>query len=181
MPDMVLLETEEKMDKALTDLKYELNSLRTGAASASLLSHISVFYYGAPTALSQIANISVVEGTQLYIKPYDKTALKDIEKAINLSDLGIPTQGDGNGIRLVFPQMTEENRRDIAKKVSKLGEASKVRIRNLRREGNDCLKKLELSEDDLKGYNEDVQTLTNDKNKMVDQLVAAKEKEILTV
>lgn len=181
MPDMVILETEERMEKAIAEFKYELSSLRTGAASASLLSHINVDYYGSPTPLTQIANVSVVEGTQLYVKPYDKTAMKDIEKAINMSDIGINPQSDGNGIRLVFPKMTEENRREIAKKVSKFGEACKIRVRNIRRDGNDSLKKLELSEDDLKGYTEDVQTLTNEKIKLVDTIIATKEKDIMTV
>lgn len=181
MPDMILMETEEKMDDTLKELSYEFSSIRTGVANASLLDHIQVYYYGAKTPVKQLAGISVVEGTQLYIKPYDKGILKDIEKAISTSDIGIAPQNDGNGLRIIIPKMTEERRRELAKEIGKKAEAIKVRIRNVRRDANDKLKKLDLAEDELKGYLDDVQALTDKNIKKIDEASAKKEKEVMTV
>lgn len=181
MPDMILMETEEKMDDTLKELSYEFSSIRTGVANASLLDHIQVDYYGAKTPVKQLASISVVEGTQLYIKPYDKGILKDIEKAISTSDIGIAPQNDGNGLRIIIPKMTEERRRELAKEIGKKAEAIKVRIRNVRRDANDKLKKLDLAEDELKGYLDDVQALTDKNIKKIDEASAKKEKEVMTV
>lgn len=181
MPDMILLEAEESMDKAILSFERELSTVRTGRANPNLLDTVSVMYYGAPSPIKQVASVSVPEANQLYIKPYDKSILKDIEKAINASNLGLTPQNDGAGIRLVLPQMTEQRRRELCKEVSKMGENAKVAVRNVRRDANDALKKLELPEDDEKGYLEDVQTLTDKKIKKVEELASLKEKELLTI
>ncbi|MGM9971293.1 MAG: ribosome recycling factor [Anaeroplasmataceae bacterium] len=181
MPDMVLLEAEESMDKAISSFERELTTVRTGRANPNLLDTIVVMYYGAPSPIKQIAAISVPEANQLYIKPYDKSILKEIEKAITASNLGLTPQNDGNGIRLILPQMTEQRRRELCKDVSKMAEGAKVAVRNARRDANDALKKLELPEDDEKGYLEDVQALTDKKVQKIDDLASEKEKELLTI
>ena len=161
--EMVLLEGEEKMDKAIAAYERELSTVRTGRASASLLDSIMVDYYGVPTPVKQISSISIPEANQLYIKPYDKSSIKTIESAIFASPLGLTPQSDGTGIRLILPKMTEERRRELVKQVGKMEEQAKVAIRNVRRDVNDDIKKLSLPEDDEKGYLEDVQKLTDDK------------------
>ncbi len=181
MPDMILLETEESMDKAIANYERELSSIRTGRANPNLLDSISVIYYGAPTPIKQVASVSVPEASQLYIKPYDKSVLKEIEKAISASNLGLTPQNDGAGIRLVLPPMTEQRRKELCKEVSKMCESAKVAVRNIRRDANDALKKLELPEDDEKSYLEDVQNLTDKKIKKVEELTSSKEKELLTI
>ena len=145
---MVLLEGEEKMDKAIAAYERELSTVRTGRANASLLDSISIDYYGVPTPVKQISSISIPEANQLYIKPYDKSSLKTIETAIFASPLGLTPQNDGNGIRLILPKMTEERRRELVKQVGKMEEAAKVAIRNVRRELNDDIKKLDLPEEE---------------------------------
>lgn len=177
--DMLLMEIEEHMQKSIEVLQKELAAVRTGRANPALLDHVTVDYYGAESPIRQISSVSVVEGNQLYIKPYDKSVLKNIETAIYASDLGLNPLNDGNGIRLVLPQPTEERRRQLVKEVDKLGEQAKVAIRNIRRDGNDQVKKLEMSEDDEKGYLEDVQELTNTFVKSIDQVLKEKEQELL--
>lgn len=179
--DMILLEVEERMEKSIEALKRDFNSIRTGRANPSLLDRISIEYYSVVTPLKQIASISVVEGSQLFIKPYDKSMLKQIEQAIYASDLGLNPQNDGIGIRLILPQPTEQRRRELIKDVERAGEQAKVAIRNIRRDGNDNLKKINLSEDDEIGYLEDVQELTNTFVKRVDDEIKNKSDELLTI
>ena len=148
---------------------------------ASLLDTISIEYYGVPTPVKQVASVSIPEASQLYIKPYDKSSLKLIETAILASPLGLTPQSDGVGIRLILPKMTEERRRDVVKLVNKMEEQAKVNIRNVRRDINDDIKKLDLPEDDEKGYLEDVQELTNKKIAEIEKLTAEKSKDLMSI
>ncbi|EXJ24139.1 Ribosome recycling factor [Alkalibacterium sp. AK22] len=183
MTDAVMKDTQERMKKAEQAYVRELGGIRAGRANPSLLNRISIDYYGAPTPLNQLAQISVPEARVLLITPYDKSALGDIEKAINQSDIGIPPANDGNVIRLVVPALTEERRKEIAKQVGKESESAKVAVRNIRRDAMDSLKKAEkdgdLTKDDLHSYEEEVQKLTNASVKAIDKLSEEKEKEIL--
>jgi|SRR5690554_501855 len=179
--ELVLLETEEKMKDVISSFKKELTNIRTGRANPALLDRVNVKYYGVDTPLKQISAISVVEGTQLYIKPFDKSILKDVEHAINASDLGISPQNDGEGVRLVLPALNEERRRELTKTVEKEAENAKVGIRNVRRDGNDEVKKLELPEDVEKSTLEDVQELTNKHTDLIDSMAKDKIKEIMTI
>ncbi|MCR5705745.1 MAG: ribosome recycling factor [Acholeplasmatales bacterium] len=181
MPDMILLEAEENMDKAITSLQREFATVRTGRANPAMLDVIMVEYYGVPTPVRQVGAITVPEGNQIYIKPYDKSILKEIEKAINASNLGLTPQNDGQGIRLVIPPMTEERRKMLVKEVAKMEENAKVMVRNCRRDANEALKKLELPEDTEKGYLEDVQKLTDKKIAEVEAVTAEKEKDLMTI
>lgn len=179
--DMLLMEIEEKMEKCVTALEREFATIRTGRANPNLLDRIHVNYYGAETPLKQVASISVPEAQQLYIKPFDKSALKDIEKAINESDLGLPPSSDGVGIRLTLPPLTGERRRALVKDVEKMSEGGKVAVRNVRREGNDQIKKLGLPEDTETAYLEDIQKLTDKFIKNVDEATKAKSDELLNI
>jgi ribosome recycling factor len=179
--EMLLLELEEKMEKSIASFERELSSVRTGRANASLLDSISIEYYGVQTPLKQVSSITVPEANQLYIKPFDKSVVKEIEKAILASSLGLTPQNDGVGIRLILPQMTEERRRELVKLVGKMEEQAKVAIRNLRRDGNDDVKKLALPEDDEKGSLEDIQKLTDNKIKEVEEVAARKTKEVMSI
>lgn len=179
--DLVLMDTEEHMEKSLRVLVKEFAQVRTGRANPALLDHVTVDYYGTPTPIRQISNVSVVEGTQLYIKPFDKSSLKTIETAIYASDLGLNPMNDGNGIRLILPQPTEERRRELVKEVDKLAEHGKISVRNIRRDGNDQMRKLGLSEDDEKGYLEDVQKLTDTYIKKVEEELEEKTKELMKI
>ncbi len=185
MAKQVLANTKEKMEKAVSSLSRELASVRAGRASSNLLDKISVDYYGAPTPVNQLASISVPEARLLVIQPYDKTILGDIEKAILKSDLGLTPSNDGSLIRLSIPALTEERRKELVKLVKKYAEEAKVAIRNIRRDGNDDLKKLEkngeITEDELRGNTEDVQKLTDGYIVKVDQVAKDKEKEIMEV
>lgn len=181
MPDMILLEAEESMDKAIAQLNRDFSTVRTGRANPNILDIVLVEYYGVPTPVKQMAAISVPEASQLYIKPYDKSMLKEIEKAINASGLGLNPQNDGNGLRIQIPQMTEDRRKQLCKDVAKMAENAKVHVRNVRRDANDALKKLALPEDEEKGYLDDVQSLTDKKVALIDELEAEKEKDILTI
>jgi ribosome recycling factor len=185
MPSQIMSNTKERMTKAIQTFTRELASIRAGRANASLLDKITVDYYGAPTPVNQLAGISVPEARMLVIQPYDKSALGDIEKAILKSDLGITPSSDGNILRIVIPQLTEERRKDLVKLVKKESEDAKVAIRNIRRDANDDLKKLEkngeITEDDLRGYSDDVQELTDDHINQIDSISKDKEKEILEV
>ncbi|WP_409253730.1 ribosome recycling factor [Bacillus sp. SCS-153A] len=185
MPSQTMSNTKERMTKAIQTFTRELASIRAGRANASLLDKITVDYYGAPTPVNQLAGISVPEARMLVIQPYDKSALGDIEKAILKSDLGITPTSDGSIIRIVIPQLTEERRKDLVKLVKKEAEDAKVAIRNIRRDANDDLKKLEkngeITEDDLRGYSDDVQKMTDDHINQIDSIAKDKEKEILEV
>ncbi|MGE7914026.1 ribosome recycling factor [Lysinibacillus xylanilyticus] len=185
MTKQVLEQTKEKMNKTIAAFSRELSSIRAGRANASLLDRISVEYYGAPTPINQLAGVSVPEARLLVIAPYDKTILGEIEKAIMKSDIGITPTNDGSVIRLMIPALTEERRKDLVKQVKKEAEDAKIAVRNVRRDANDDLKKLEkageITEDDLRGYGEDIQKLTDDFIVKVDQVTKDKEKEILEV
>ncbi|KRL08306.1 ribosome recycling factor [Liquorilactobacillus hordei] len=183
--DPVLKKAQEKMTKAQEALQRELGNIRAGRANASLLNRITVVYYGAPTPLNQIAQISIPEARVLLVTPYDKSSLKDIEHAILASDLGISPANDGSAIRLVIPQLTEERRKEIAKEVKAEAEKAKIAIRNIRRDAIDELKKAQkngdLTEDDLHNLEEQAQKLTDSSVKSIDGIQAEKEKEILDV
>ena len=181
MPDMILLETEEKMEKTIQSMLKEFSKIRTGRANATILDSISIEYYGSPSPVRQISNVSTPEANQLLIKPYDASTLKLIERAINASDLGINPINDGVTLRLIFPKLTEERRRELVKSLGKLTEGAKVAIRNIRRDGNDAIKKLSLPEDDEKGYIEDIQKLTDKYVDLVDKETEKKEKELMEI
>ncbi len=176
---------EEKMEKAIAQLKREFASVRTGRANPAVLDKVVVEYYGAPTQLRQMSQVTVSEGTTLVISPFDKTIIKDIEKALIKAELGVAPNNDGACIRLNFPPLTEERRRETAKEVKKYGEDAKVAIRNVRRDMVDDLKKIEkeenLPEDTVKSNQEDIQKLTDKFVGLIDSLVADKEKEVMTV
>ena len=175
---------EEKMQKTLKNLDGELASIRAGRANPNILNKLTVDYYGTPTPIQQVANISVPEARLIQIQPWEKKLIREIEKAIQMSDIGINPTNDGSVIRLVFPELTEERRKELVKDVKKKGEAAKVAVRNIRRDGNDAFKKLkgtEVSEDEIKDIEEDLQKLTDKYIKEVDKSVEAKSKEVMTV
>ena len=185
MLNAVRTEAEDRMSKAIDALKKEFSTLRAGRATPSLLDKVSVEYYGAPTPINQMANVSAPEARLLVIQPWDKSVLPDIEKAIMKSDLGLTPNSDGIVIRLGIPQLTEERRSDLVKVVKKKGEEAKVAIRNIRRDANDQLKDLlkdgEVSEDENRKGQEDVQKITDRYIKDIDTLVDKKEQEIMEV
>ena len=176
---------EGKMEKTLDVLLDEFGSIRAGRANPHVLARIKVDYYGTPTPIQQVGNINVPEARMIVIQPWEKSLLKSIEKAILTSDLGINPTNDGSVIRLVFPELTEERRKDLAKDVKKKGEAAKVAVRNIRRDANESLKKMEkngdISEDDLKDGNDKIQKLTDKMIDKIDKAVETKTKEIMTV
>ena len=175
---------EEKMQKSYDFLVNDLGTIRAGRANPHVLDKIKVDYYGTPTPIQQVGNITVPEARILQIAPWEKSLIKEIEKAIMASDVGITPSNDGSLIRLVFPELTEERRKELVKDIKKRGEENKVAIRNTRRDGNDALKKLaksEVSEDETKELEEKLQKLTDKFIKEVDKLVEEKSKEILTV
>ena len=175
---------QDKMEKTLNNLEEEYAGIRAGRANPQVLDRIMVEYYGAPTPLQQVANISVPEARMIQIQPWEGSLVKEIEKAINMSDLGINPTNDGKVIRLVFPELTEERRKDLVKEVKKKGEAAKVAVRNIRRDANDMLKKLgktDVSEDEIAELEDSVQKMTDKFIKKVDEAVEVKSKEILTV
>ncbi|MBR4868478.1 MAG: ribosome recycling factor [Clostridia bacterium] len=180
--DELYTKTQEKMQKAINAMENEFKAIRAGRASAAVLDRIVVDYYGTPTPINQMAAISTPEARMLQIQPYDGSTLKSIEKAIQASDLGINPSNDGRIIRLVFPPLTEERRRELAKEVAKVCEDGKVAIRSVRRDAIDKYKTMkkngELTEDDLKKSEADVQKLTDKFCKMADDAAAAKSKEI---
>ena len=183
--DELFLTGEEKMEKAIAQLKREFSTVRTGRANPAILDKVVVDYYGSPTQLRQMSQVTVQDGTTLVITPYDKSILKDIEKAIIKAELGIAPNSDGICIRLAFPHLTEERRKEIVKDVKKMGEEAKVAIRNVRRDMTDGLKKAEkadnIPEDMVKDYQDKIQKITDKFTKTVDNSVADKEKEVMTV
>ena len=175
---------EEKMKKTMANLDSELATIRAGRANPNVLNKIMVDYYGSPTPIQQVANVSVPEPRMIQIQPWEKSMVKVIEKAIQTSDLGINPANDGSSIRLVFPELTEERRKELVKDVKKKGEAAKVAIRNIRRDGNDAFKKLkgsDVSEDEIKDMEDDLQKMTDKFVKEVDKAVVVKSKEVMTV
>lgn len=176
---------EQKMTKTISVLKEELNTVRAGRANPALLDKVLVEYYGSPTPLKNLANISAPEPRTLLIAPFDPKSIPDIEKAINLANLGMAPSNDGKTVRLTVPQLTEERRKEISKSVKKYGEDAKVAVRNERRDANDELKKQEkageLTEDDLKKQLDQIQKKIDKVTKEIDDIIATKEKEILEV
>ncbi len=175
------IDTDSKMSKAIEALDGRLASIRAGRANPSMLNGIMVEYYGNPTPLNSIANITVPEARQLFIKPFDRSALKNIEKAINESNLGIAPANNGEMIIITIPELNEDRRREYVKMAKGYGEDAKVSLRNIRQEDNDAVKKAELPEDEEKLYLEDIQDCINKYNKIVDEKVKEKEEELMSV
>ena len=175
---------EEKMKKTLGSLEAELTTIRAGRANPHILDKLTVDYYGSPTPIQQVANITVPEARMIQIQPWESSLIKGIEKAILTSDLGLNPNNDGKVIRLVFPELTEERRKDLVKDVKKKGEEAKVAVRNVRRDGNVAFKKLkgtEISEDEIKDLEDELQKITDKYVAKIDKMVEAKSKEIMTV
>lgn len=185
MFDEILIDIEEKMDNSIKALQKNFAQIRTGRANANILDNIKVDYYGVPTPINQMAAIKIPDAHQIVIEPWEKSQLSVIEKAISESDLGINPNNDGRAVRIPFPKLTEESRRELVKKCNKLAEEGRVSIRNARREGNSCIskfvKKENLSEDDERRAQDEVQKLTDKYVKIVDQVFSKKEKEVMEV
>jgi ribosome recycling factor len=179
--DMIILDITEKMDKAIENLSKRFATVRAGRANPSSLDGVHVDYYGSMTPLKQLATISVPEARQLLIKPFDKGSLGAIEKAIIAANLGYNPGNDGETIRIVIPELTEERRRELVKQVKAISEEAKVSVRNIRRDGLEDVKKAELPEDEEKGMEKDIQDLVNEYNKKIENLLKEKEQELLTV
>lgn len=182
--DERITQYEAKMQKAYDNLVAEFAAIRAGRANPHILDKIKVDYYGTPTPIQQVGNISVPEARIILIQPWEKSLIKEIEKAIMTSDIGINPNNDGVAIRLVFPELTEDRRRELVKEIKKKGENNKIAIRNARRDGNDAFKKLaksEVSEDEIKELEDILQKVTDNFIKDIDKLVEDKSKEILTV
>jgi len=176
---------EEKMKKTIAETKKEFANIRTGRANPMILDKLTIEYYGTPTPLKQIANISVQDGQTLVIQAYDKNALMLIEKAISKSDLGVNPNNDGTNVRITFPPLTEDRRKELAKVVKKEGEEGKVAVRNIRRDMTDSLKKMEktesIPEDEVKKHQDQIQKMTDKYIKEIENLVTEKEKEVMSV
>ena len=179
--DEILLDITDKFDKTIENLGKKFATVRAGRANPSSLDGVMVEYYGVMTPLKQLATVSVPEARQLLIKPFDKGALANIEKAILVSNLGYTPGNDGETIRIVIPELTEERRRELAKQVKAISEEAKVSVRNIRHDGLEDVKKLELPEDEEKGLEKEIQDLVNDYNKKIEDLLKEKEEELLTV
>ena len=178
-------EFKEKMQKTIDHLASDYQSIRAGRANPHVLDKVKVDYYGTPTPIQQVGNVSVPDPRIIQIAPWEKSLLKNIEKAIQASDIGINPTNDGSVIRLVFPELTEERRKDLAKDIKKKGEEAKVAIRNIRRDGNDAFKKLtkaeDISEDEVAGYEDELQKITDKFIKQIDGMIDEKSKDIMTV
>lgn len=181
MLNLILEETTEKMEKSLESFQHELSTVRTGRANPTMLDRVMVDYWGEKTPLNQTAGISVAEGRQLVIKPYDKSILKDIEHAIFEANLGLTPQNDGEVIRINVPALTEERRKEYVKLAKKFSEDAKVALRNIRRSANDDVEKAGLTEDEEKQGKEKVQKLTDEFVKKIEQLTKDKEEDLMTV
>lgn len=182
MTDERLVLFEEKMQKSIASLQSELGTIRAGRANPHVLDRIKVDYYGMPSDIQQVANVNVPEARMITIQPWEAKMVKEIEKAILASDLGITPTNDGKVIRLVFPQLTEERRKELAKDVKKKGEGAKVAIRNIRRDAVDSVKKLkDISEDIISELEDDIQKMTDKYVKQVDSIIEDKTKEVFTV
>ena len=174
---------DEKMQKTFDHLEADYQGIRAGRAKPHVLDKLRVDYYGTPTPIQQVGNVTIPEARMIQIAPWEKSLIKDIEKAILASDIGITPSNDGSVIRLVFPELTEERRKDLVKEVKKKAEECKVAVRNIRRDGNDAFKKIskEISEDEVKQLEDELQKMTDKYIKDVDKLMEEKSKEILTV
>lgn len=175
---------DQKMTKTMGNLENELQGIRAGRANPNILNKVMVDYYGTPTPLQQVGNVSVPEARMIQIQPWEKSMLKEIERAIQMADIGINPTNDGTTVRLVFPELTEDRRKELVKDVKKKGEEAKVAIRNIRRDGMDAFKKLkgsEISEDEIKDLEDELQKLTDKYIKDVDKAIEVKSKEVLTV
>ena len=185
MPEQVLKEAKKKMNQTLENLHHDFASVRSSRANPKMLDKVTVDYYGVMTPIDQLATISVPEGNQLYIKPYDKSMVGPVEKAIFAANLGITPVNDGEGIRLNFPKMTEETRKETVKEIHKLAEDAKVAIRNIRRDANTHFKKMEkkseITEDDLHYYEDKIQELTDDHTDKIDTIYEEKKEEIMKI
>ena len=183
--EAVFAKTKEKMDKCLTSLERDFAAIRAGRANPAVLDKVMVDYYGVPTPINQMAAVSVPEARLLVVQPWDASTLREIEKAINTADIGINPQNDGKVIRLSFPQLTEEHRKNLQKDISKRGEEAKVAIRNVRRDAMDDIKKLkkdnEITEDEQKDGEKKLQDITDDFVKQADSITKKKEEEILSI
>lgn len=180
-----LVQYDDKMNKTMKNLQEEFGSIRAGRANPHVLDKLRVDYYGTPTPIQQVANVNVPEPRMILIQPWEPSMVKEIEKTILTSDLGINPTNDGKSIRLVFPELTEERRKDLAKEIKKKGEAAKVAVRNIRRDANDSFKKLgkkeDISEDEIKELEGKVQKMTDKFIADIDKAVEEKTKEIMTV
>ncbi|MDD3842589.1 MAG: ribosome recycling factor [Candidatus Izemoplasmatales bacterium] len=185
MPEMILMEAEEKMELSLEALRREFVTIRTGRANPKMLERVTVDYYGAQSPINQIASVQVPEANQIYVKPYDKSVLSKIEKAILAANLGLTPTNDGNGLRMIFPAMTEERRKESVKVLHKLAEENKVAIRNVRRDAIADLKKMEkdklMTEDQLEIYQDEVQKLTDKFIEKIDHVTFEKEKDVMHI
>lgn len=185
MPKEIISNLEQKMAKTVNSLRKELSSIRAGKASSAVLDRLTVEYYGVATPINQVAGISVPEPKMLLISPYEKSLLKEIEKAIQASDLGLNPANDGNVIRIVFPALTEERRKELAKQVGKETENSKIAVRNIRREAMDAIKKMEksseITEDDLKSYSDEIQKVTDKFISELEKVSKNKQSELMSV
>ena len=181
----IIKDTKSRMQKSIDNLSRELANISAGRANSNLLNGVTVDYYGAPTPVQQLASINVPEARLLVISPYDKSSVADIEKAIIAANLGVNPTSDGEVIRISVPALTEERRKELVKEVKKIGENAKVAVRNVRRDANDTLKKQQkdgdITEDDLRSQTDDVQSLTDDSIKEIDQLIDDKENDIMSV
>lgn len=181
MEEEILLDLECKMDKAIENLENRFRTVRAGRANPSSLDGVMVNYYGVMTPLRNLANITVPEARQLFIKPFDKSCLKDIEKAINEANIGLTPNNNGEMIILTIPELNEERRREYVKQAKQIGEEGKVAIRNIRQDANNFIKKEEYPEDEEKLYLDDIQELTNKYNKIIDDKIKEKEEELMHV
>ncbi len=185
MPETILLQAEEKMEHTMEALHRDFSTVRSGRANPKMLEKVHVAYYGVETPINQVATISVPEANQIYIKPYDKTLVSEIERSIFGANLGVTPSNDGIGVRIVLPPMTEENRRNSVKTIHKMAEESKVAIRNIRRDAIAHYKKMEkdseITEDDLKYYQDEVQKLTDKFTDKIDEYFKEKEKDIMHI
>ncbi|HPE00274.1 MAG: ribosome recycling factor [Candidatus Izemoplasmatales bacterium] len=185
MPETILLEAEERMEHTLQALHRDFSTVRSGRANPKMLERVNVSYYGVETPINQVASISVPEGNQIYIKPYDKSLVSEIERAIFGANLGVTPSNDGIGVRIVLPPMTEENRRNSVKIIHKMAEDSKVAIRNIRRDAIAHFKKMEkdstITEDDLVYYQDETQKLTDKFVEKIDEYFKEKEKDIMHI
>ena len=181
MIDEILLEVEEKMTKSIDSLKDRLTNIRAGRANPAMLDGVKVNYYGTDTPLNQLANVSVPEARKLQVKPYDKSALADIEKAIYEANLGLTPNNTGEVIFIAIPELTEDRRRELVKQAKSMGEEAKIALRNIRQDANNDIKKLELNEDEEKWGENEVQENINKYNKLVEEIIDEKEKELMTI
>ena len=179
--DEIYLETEESMEKTISNLKDRLTNIRAGRANPAMLDTVKVDYYGAETPLNQLANVSVPEARKLQVKPYDKSILSDIEKAIYEANLGLTPNNTGDMIFISIPELTEDRRKELVKQAKGMAEEAKVALRNIRQDANSDIKKLELNEDEEKHGLNEVQELINTYNKKVDEVLSSKEEELMTI